>query len=155
MRVKQIIDEDFTNYKKPSMFIAFPTCSFKCGKGYCHNAELVDMPDITVTPQDIVNRYKRNNLTSAIVCGGLEPMDNLPSLYLLIAAIREENITDDIVVYTGYTESETTNCGLELLSRYPNVIVKFGGYIPNQKPHYDDVLGIMLASDNQYAKKIS
>ena len=32
MLIKGIIDEDFLNYKKPSMVIAFPHCSFKCEK---------------------------------------------------------------------------------------------------------------------------
>ena len=41
MFVKGIIDEDFVNYKKPVMYIAFPCCSFKCdkenGARYCQN----------------------------------------------------------------------------------------------------------------------
>ena len=32
MIIKQLIDEDFVNYKVPSMFIAFPRCTFKCEK---------------------------------------------------------------------------------------------------------------------------
>lgn len=28
-------------------------------------------------------------------------------------------------------------------------------YIPNQEKHYDEVLGIYLASDNQYAEKLN
>ena len=31
-RIKDVIDEDFANYKKPSMFIATSQCSFKCEK---------------------------------------------------------------------------------------------------------------------------
>ena len=41
------------------------------------------------------------------------------------------------------------------LKQFPNIIIKFGRFIPNQQSHYDEVLGINLASDNQYAKKIS
>ena len=33
------------------------------------------------------------------------------------------------------------------------VIVKYGRFRPNQEPHYDEVLGIKLASINQYAKE--
>ena len=32
MKIKGIIAEDFVNYKKPSMFIGFPTCTWKCEK---------------------------------------------------------------------------------------------------------------------------
>lgn len=44
---------------------------------------------------------------------------------------------------------------LTLLSRYKNVIVKFGRFIPNQEPHYDETLWVNLASNNQYARRIS
>ena len=27
-------------------------------------------------------------------------------------------------------------------------------FIPNQKPHFDEVLGVVLASENQYAERI-
>jgi hypothetical protein len=30
VQVKGVIYEDFVNYKKCSMLVAFPTCSFKC-----------------------------------------------------------------------------------------------------------------------------
>ena len=33
------------------------------------------------------------------------------------------------------------------------IIVKFGRFRPNQEPHYDEVLGVNLISDNQYAKE--
>ena len=63
--------------------------------------------------------------------------------------------TDDpIIIYTGYTSDEI-GPKLNKLRRYKNIIVKFGRFIPNQEPHRDDVLGVMLASNNQYAKKIS
>lgn len=42
-----------------------------------------------------------------------------------------------------------------VLSEYKNIVVKFGRYIPGQEKHYDEVLGVYLASDNQYAEKIS
>ena len=32
MRLKALIDEDFTNYKKPSMFIGTISCNWKCCK---------------------------------------------------------------------------------------------------------------------------
>ena len=35
------------------------------------------------------------------------------------------------------------------------IIIKYGRFIPNQQKHYDEILGVYLASDNQYAEKIS
>lgn len=32
MLIKNLIEEDFVNYKKPSMVVLFPNCSFKCDK---------------------------------------------------------------------------------------------------------------------------
>ena len=49
MIIKQIIDEDFVNYKQPSMLILFPTCSWKCGEEVCHNREISNLPDIEMS----------------------------------------------------------------------------------------------------------
>jgi hypothetical protein len=61
---------------------------------------------------------------------------------------------DDVVIYTGYTEEEIQD-KLEWLQWYGPVIVKFGRYMPGQQSHYDEVLQVKLASDNQYAKVVS
>ena len=55
---------------------------------------------------------------------------------------------------SGYDKEEIENELLEL-KKFDNVVVKFGRFIPNQEPHYDAVLGVKLASDNQYAERIS
>ena len=63
---------------------------------------------------------------------------------------------DDIVIYTGYKKEELQNNGyINQLLQYENIVVKFGRYIPNQQSHYDNILGVNLASDNQFAEKIS
>lgn len=61
---------------------------------------------------------------------------------------------DDIVIYTGYTMDELSSY-IPILQQYPNIIIKFGRYVPNSIPIYDDILGVTLASNNQYAVKIS
>jgi hypothetical protein len=92
---------------------------------------------------------------------GLEPFDSWDQLKLLISKFRERT-KDDIVIYTGYTYDELdwgnpfdSESKIQWLWQYSNIIVKFGRYIPNQQPHYDEVLGVKLASDNQYAERIS
>ena len=149
--------EDFTNYKKPSMYIAFPSCTFKCerecGQKICQNSSLVQSTTLEVGVKSIVNKYINNPITSAIVIGGLEPLDSKEDLFILISYFRVST-QDDIVIYTGYKEEEIKN-QLQYLRAYRNIIIKFGRFIPNQQPHYDDVLGVMLASDNQYAERIS
>lgn len=60
------------------------------------------------------------------------------------------------MIYTGYKKEELQNNGyFNQLLQYKNIIVKFGRYIPNQQSHYDNTLGVYLASDNQFAEKIS
>lgn len=156
MLIKNLIEEDFTNYKVCSMFIGFPTCTFKCekdcGKCLCQNSFLAQAPSIEVDAASIVNRYKRNPLSNAIVCGGLEPFDSYEELKELLTLFRNET-EDDFVIYTGYTEEELRNQVHEL-SCYKNVVIKFGRYVPNQDPHYDSVLGVSLASNNQYGVRI-
>lgn len=153
MKVKKIIDEDFSNYKKPSMFICTPCCTMKCGKELCQNSPWLKQPDIEINPIDIIQRYKNNGLTQAIVFGGLDPFDSFADLCSFISMFRSVS-NDDIVIYTGYNEWEI-KYEIDMLLIFSNIIIKFGRYIPNQEPHYDEVLGVKLASDNQYAEKIS
>lgn len=157
MIIKQLLDEDFVNYKKPSMFIGFPHCSWKCEKdcgkrGICQNSALALSQDIFVEKQYLIDRYLNNHITQAIVIGGLEPMDDYLQLYDFISSFREV-CEDDIVIYTGYRIEEILEyiCALQ---KYKNIIIKFGRYVPNSQPIYNTVLGVTLASDNQYALKL-
>jgi len=157
MIIKQLIDEDFVNYSKPSMFIGFPSCTWKCekecGKRVCQNSALATSPNININIQDLINRYMANPITKSIVIGGLEPFDDWHDLKDLVSLLRTKTL-DDIVIYTGYKEEEIKNRIL-YLGAYRNIIVKFGRFIPNQESHYDEVLGVNLASLNQYARRIS
>lgn len=157
MKVKGIVFEDFLNYKKPSLFIIFPYCNFKCDKDcglkVCQNSSLAKEKEIEYSIDKIVNNYIENDITKAIVCGGLEPMDSFDDLKGLVGALRIKT-NDDIVIYTGYREEEIEDKANDL-KQFANIIIKFGRYIPNDKEYYNDILGINLASRNQYAKKIS
>ena len=158
MILKGLIETDTINYKKISMVLEFPICkNFKCdrecGQQVCQNSALATAPNINVEPIDIISRYENNNITKAVCCQGLEPFDSWTDLYSFIFMFRSIS-NDDIVIYTGYTKCEITD-KVEILKQFPNIIIKFGRYIPNQQPHYDEVLGVDLASDNQYAEKIS
>lgn len=160
MIIKGITDEDFINYKKPSMFIATSRCSWKCldkdGKCVCQNLPLAKQPSLNVPDEYIVQRYIDNPITKAVVIGGLEPLDQLDELSELIWHFREKT-DDDIVIYTGYERglvSEDEIRCLKEIARHRNLIMKFGRYIPDSQPRYDDVLGIWLASENQYAERL-
>ena len=155
--LKGLIDEDFVNYKKTSMTLMFPYCTFKCGKDICQNSELAEIPHPLNVPVDLIyERYNHNPITKAIVLQGLEPLDSWDDVKELLHYVRlVVGCLDDIVIYTGYTEDEISEKIKEIETLYSNIIFKFGRYIPNQQPHYDPVLGVNLASDNQYAKYIS
>ena len=158
IKIRGLIEEDFVNYKKPSMYIAFPYCTFKCDKecGYsvCQNSSLVTNSEIIdIDEQKIVNRYIDNPITTSIVISGLEPFDSYKDLFILIKAFREKTL-DDIIIYTGYNKNEIEN-SIEELKQFKNIFIKFGRFIPNQEKHYDEVLQVTLASPNQYGEKIS
>ncbi len=153
MIIKNIIMEDFVNYKKPSMVIAFPYCTFKCGKELCQNNELLKSPDINISVKRITELYINNPITNAIVMQGMEPFDSLTDLLILIYELRQVT-NDDIVIYTGYKEEEIQHY-INAIKDFKNIIIKFGRYIPNIKSHYDEILGVYLASDNQYGKRVS
>lgn len=160
MKVKQIVPEDFVNYKKPSMFIGTSYCTGKCYKELgmsceiCQNSSMMNANSISIDDKLIVEKYKNNPITQAIVFGGLEPFDQFDELYEFIYFLRNhENCNDDVIVYTGYNKDEI-NKQVDMLSKFNNIIVKFGRYIPNEKSHYDEVLGVELASNNQYAERL-
>lgn len=159
LNVKGIVDEDFVNYKVPSMTIMFPYCDFKCeieGSDYCHNSALINEPNIKVSIKDVYRRYINNPISESIVCQGLEPFDSWADLNGLLFHFRiHEACFDPFVIYTGYTKEEIAEKIGYIQKMYSNVIIKFGRFIPNNKKHFDDVLGVMLASDNQYGEKIS
>lgn len=154
--LKGIIDEDFCNYKVPSTTLMFPKCSFKCGSDFCQNSSLANAKTLSLSIDDLCKRYINNPITQAVVCQGLDPMDSFIDLVKFIWALRVKYVClDDIVIYTGYDKDEIPEEIQELSTLACNIVVKYGRYIPDQKSHYDEVLGVKLASDNQYAERIS
>lgn len=161
MVIKSFKDDDFVNYRKPSMFIITPTCSFKCDKEnnclMCQNSHLAHEPTHNIETKVLIDRYIDNPITKAIVFGGLEPLDTFDDLLDFVKVLREDyQCDDDVVIYTGYTEGEVGALfylQFSALIQYSNIIIKYGRFRPNQTPHYDEVLGVNLISDNQYAKR--
>lgn len=157
MQLVNLIEEDFVNYRKPGIFLGFPFCTGKCnpdhGPAICQNEKLMRQPRIDISNGELITRYLSNPITHAVICGGLEPFDSFEELLSFIDAFRSVSI-DDIVIYTGYNEDEIRT-EIDILKRYQNIIVKFGRFLPNQGRHYDPVLGVDLASDNQYARRIN
>lgn len=161
MKVSTIIDEDFTNYKTPSMFIGAVSCGGKCcveagiPLSVCQNDGWRSRAAHAVSVQSVVERYIRNPITQAIIFGGLEPFEQFDDVAEFVRVLRTEyHCNDTVVIYTGYYPDELED-ELKTLSSYPNIIIKFGRYIPDSPHRFDDVLGVELASDNQYAIKIS
>lgn len=159
MKIKGITDEGFVNYKVPYMFISTSKCSFKCekesGVSCCQNSHLARGTTYDVDDAELIVRYLADPITKAIVLGGLEPFDQWSELWNFIARLRlEYECKDDVVIYTGYNRDEIEGECM-MLMQFPNIVVKFGRYKPNMKPVFDKVLGVTLASENQYAVRIS
>ena len=159
MKIKGIVVNDFSNYKKISMFIVTSVCNFKCEKinneQCCQNRNLLKVSTMDIDDNIIVDEYRKNSdLVKTLVIGGLEPFDQWDELYNLLKLFRN-NFPDDIVIYTGYDKNEIQEYVDKIKKDIPNVIIKFGPYIKNQPTHFDEILGVELASNNQYAEKIS
>lgn len=156
MKIKGIVEEDFTNYKVPSMFIGTSKCSFKCetesGIKCCQNSSLATAMTLDIDDSVIIEKYLNNPISKAIVFGGLEPLDTFDEVTKFIAKLRYQYHCDNtVVIYTGYNKTEISS-QLSELTKYGNIIVKFGRYIPNDEQHFDEILGVTLASSNQYAE---
>lgn len=161
MRIKTIVDEDFVNYKEPVMYIGTAFCNGKCcveagiPLSVCQNDEWRANATITMADDDIIQRYINNSITTAICFAGLEPFEQFTEMHSFITKLRTEYKCDDtVVIYTGYYKDEIKS-QIQTLAKYKNIIIKFGRYIPDSHSRYDEVLGVTLASDNQYAEQLS
>ena len=163
MKLIDIVDYDIVNYKEPSMFLIFTACkNFKCEKENnedCPNGSLKDMKKVEVSAESVFQRYDKQKLTRAIVCGGLDPFDTPEDLIELVKTLQEHGFSDDLVVYTGYNigESENEDILYSLYKEKPcfDLVVKFGRYLKKLNCSiYCEELGINLASSNQFAIKL-
>ena len=161
IKLKGIKEENFNDYRKASLYLAFPYCSFKCckEKGYdisiCQNNHLKDEEIKDIELDYIYNLYYNNILTESICLGGLEPLDSFDDVLKLIQYLRfNKQIEDDIIIYTGYYKSEISD-KINQLIKYKNIYFKFGRFIMGDDSHYDEILGVNLVSKNQYGEKIS
>ena len=160
MKTKGILVEDFVNYKLPSMFIISSKCDWKCCKeqgfkiSVCQNSMVSLNPTIDLDNSTIYDFYANNDITKAVIVGGLEPFLQFDEVKDLISYFRCREENCDFVIYTGYYPYEIHD-KLEILSSYENIVIKFGRYIPSLPSIYDETLGVTLASNNQYAKRIS
>lgn len=159
MYLKDILFEDFVNYKDACMFVTCGTCEGKCWveQGLppttCQNYELNKVEDIYVDDDVIIKQYMNNPITHAIVFGGLEPITRIDDIVEFVTKLREARCYDPVVIYTGFYPEEIEE-ELYRLAPLGNIVFKFGRYIPGHKPHYDEVLGVNLASDNQWGEEI-
>lgn len=159
MKLKGIIDYDCTNYKEPVLTLEFPYCDFKCDKlngcQVCQNSSLIKEPIIEISLKTIWKLYKQNPLTKGFCLQGLEPLDSIDDVLNFIKYIRGNNFCNDpIIIYTGYNKEEVTKF-IYQITDFDNIIIKWGRFIKGQNLHYDRILGVNLASDNQYAEKIT
>ena len=160
MKLKSIVTEDFVNYKLPSIFLITSTCNWKCckEKGYdlsiCQNFLLTFEKTLDISPEMVYNMYVNNPITEAIVFGGLEPFEQFSEMLEIIDYIRKKDDNSPIIIYTGYYPNEIPN-HINSLKNYNNIIVKFGRFILDSPHRFDEILGVELASSNQYAEQIS
>lgn len=160
MLIKDLIDEDFTNYKKPCMYIAASKCNWKCcieqglDVSVCQNSQIARQNDFSVTIPELYDRYINNPITESILFSGLEPMLQFEDVLETVKYFRNNGCNDDFVIYTGYYKEEILD-KVEKLSKYKNIVIKFGRYKPDSEKHKDKILGVELISNNQYAERIS
>ena len=107
---------------------------------------------LDISMEYIVKIFNDNPLTHAICFQGLEPLDSWDELKDFITLFRSQS-TAPIVIYTGYNKEEIED-KIEWLKEQKPMIIKYGRFVLNQQPHYDAVLGVNLASDNQYAEEL-
>ena len=102
MRLKGMCDEDFVNYKQPSMMLVSSYCNFKCdrenGINSCQNSSLAKAPIINIEEDTIIQRYLMNDITKAICIAGLEPFEQYDEVFCFIKTLREKYHCKDTVI---------------------------------------------------------
>ena len=160
IRVKDVVYENFQDYKKTSMMLA--TCFWlevfdwkRIRLIICQNSTISKQDNITLNINNLIEVYLKNPITNAIVIGGLEPLKQFDEVLKFIHILRNTyECNDDVVIYTGYYPNEIQD-ELNKLIQCQNIIVKFGRFEINSEKIFDDVLGVCLNSSNQWADKIS
>ena len=117
----------------------------------CQNESWSHNKTINYSDKEIIKRYLHNPLISNICIAGLEPFEQTEEVLQLIKEFRKYT-ADTIIIYTGFIKEEVKKETTELC-QYSNIIIKFGRYILNAEQRFDSILGITLASNNQYAEK--
>ena len=101
IKLINIIDEDFVNYKVPTMSLLFPYCSMKCnieaGREVCQNTSLCHSSLIEVSIEALCERYLKNPISKAICCYGMEPFDSHIELFNFISILRHEYHCNDTI----------------------------------------------------------
>jgi hypothetical protein len=143
------------------MYIATAFCNGKCCKeagiplSVCLNDAWRGTATIAMVDEGIIERYLSNSITTTICFAGLEPFEQFDQVYNFIEKLRKDyNCDDTVLIYTGYNKEEIAE-QIEKLKDFDNIIIKFGRFVPDNPGKFDDVLGVRLASDNQYAERIS
>lgn len=162
IRLHGYLEENLQDYKKASMFLAFPKCSFKCATEQGLNPEKICQNYFNIKEQikeyrlsELYEVYRSNPITEAFVLGGLEPLDSFDDVWSFISFIRDNALLeDDIVIYTGYYPEEIQD-KINKLKKFKNIYLKCGRFRIGQKSHYDEVLGVNLANEEQFGMKIS
>lgn len=161
MKLKQIVDEVFGDYKEAGMLLIFPECSWKC-EG-CQNKHLALLETKNFPDEEIIKRFQENPFTKCIILGGLEPFYNessIDDISMFISHLIEAYPTKEdrpmLIIYTGYEMNELGDilskyALSDLFSEYGNGIIKCGRYVQDSSPYFNNTLGVTIASLNQDA----
>lgn len=116
----------------------------------CFNQELKKEPMYAESANSVIEQVKRCKLNSGIILGGLEWSEQPEDLIELVHAARYNNL--EVMIYTHLSEAEFKKlfpCFWEL-----PIYVKFGEYRYDLESYADREKDVLLASTNQYIKKL-
>ena len=151
IRVRDCV-EVFQDYKRSAVMFSAISCDWKCckeaGRDVCQNMKLTK-GEIVVLSFDRALKMVKDSITDAVLFAGLEPLLQADELVQFIEYLRQKGISKPIVIYTGYYPEEINQETLLRLAKC-QVVMKFGRYIPDRPSRFDEILGITLASDNQF-----
>lgn len=119
-------------------------CSIGCIG--CFNQHLKQLPIITETVDDILDKVQADTFNEGIILGGLEWTEQPAEMMKLIIEAKKRKL--QVIVYTGLTEEE-------FVSKFyvTDVWLKSGGYIDGSNKRQQG--SITLASENQQLRYLT
>lgn len=144
IQYKKLIHERMQDAPFIGALVVGCSCNLNCVG--CFHEYMKEETNTNDDEEEIIRQIKSNPVNRGIILAGLEWSEQPDELVALVQCARRNNL--DIMVYSGYTETEFF-ARVPELSRGTDMFFKFGKYDASKTSDDYYRFGVKLASTNQ------